>query len=66
MDQNSSSTSILINQTLFELNVKTIKSGKCGPLGERTYHQNFRITYSPPKRISVIELLFIVLDTSSA
>ncbi len=58
MDQNSSFRSISINQTLFELNIKSIASGKCGPLGERTYHQNFRIIYSPPRRISVIELFF--------
>ncbi len=68
MDQNSNSTSILINQTLFELNVKTIKSDKCWPLSEGMFHryQNFRITYSPPQRISVIELSFKAVFTENA
>ncbi len=68
IDQNSSSTSILINQTLFEFNVKAIKGGKCWPLSEGMFHryQNFCITYSPPKRISVIELLFKAVFTENA
>jgi len=59
MDHNSSFRSILINQTLLEFEMKSIVSEKCEPLNE-TYHryQNFRITYSPPQTISVIELLF--------
>jgi hypothetical protein len=48
-----------MNQTFEEFERKSLASEKCEPLNE-TYdrYQNFRITYSPPQRISVIELLF--------
>ncbi len=57
MDQNSSFRNISINQTFRGFEKKFFDFRKCESLNERTYDQNFRITYSPPERISVIELL---------
>ncbi len=61
LDQSSSVKSILLNQKIFDYNLKLSKLSKsnvCQVFEETTNYINIRITYSPNETVSVVELRF--------
>jgi hypothetical protein len=60
MDQNNSVGSTIINQTLFDYEIDFLKRNVCRELNveKSPWHLNFHVIYSPPQRISIIDLKF--------
>jgi hypothetical protein len=64
MGQNNSVESIIINQTFFDYDIDVLKRKVCREFKVETFpwHLNFHVIYSPPQRISIIDLEFYCIS----